>query len=73
MVTSVNQVKFSQLNRTSEKCTVKFTPPSTIMFSVGKYIEYQLKYDPLTGAWSITKNKTCIDQLADLLKETQLS
>ena len=40
---------------------------------VGKYIEYQLNYDPLTGAWNITKSRTCIDQLADQLKGTQLS
>ena len=43
------------------------------LFVTGKYIEYQLKYDPLAGTWSITKSKTCLDQLADQLKGTQLS
>ena len=40
---------------------------------VGKYIEYQLKYDPLTRVWNTSKNKICVDQLADILKETKFN
>ena len=39
-------------------------------YFIKKYVDYQLKYDPQTRAWSITKNKM-YDQLAGQLKKSQ--